>query len=341
MTLSLEKFNFLHFAGVFLVLKGIGFLVLYFTSIYTDFNPFFYSDNGQFLIGSYTIFDSNYGYSSYVKAVLFDNLHQFVVISPVVSVVGYLILIWTILNFKIGFNNKNVLIYVGLLALHPYLTIHDFKTQPNILLGYFLAFVILMYYKRHFIFAFLSIFVALLFTIWRPSFGLMFFGVFIGLVFFEKRYVYLIPLLIVGFATGFYSIEYSARLNAAMQAYDNVNMGLNFDYALQIARNVLFSLFAREKYLTVGFSVSNLRELVVFISLVLLLTFHILSIYRFLWLSRNQKLYLVLLLSVGPLVVSWLSISHMRYLVPYIPILILGWIYPVKVRRAILWSRSR
>jgi hypothetical protein len=328
--------------GLFLLLKLSLLLGIHFSTVGSTFNPYYYSDNATFLIQDINLLSANYGYGNYVKWV-FGGEHGGTDVAklsaPMISLLGHCLFVFAILGKFKEVSTGSKLLFVVILALHPYVALHDFKVQPNIINGFILAIFVFSIDRKNIGWTLFVSLAVILATIWRPSFGAMSFGFYFILMFYSKSLHYCLPTILSGLLAGYYSFEYSGRLLAAMQAYDNVQLAISVEYAQQIARNIFFSLFAREKYLTMGIEYFWAEPLIVKIVMIMVFVFHVLSIALYFFCMRFRPLLVALFFTTAPIALSWLTISSMRYLIPYIPILTLSWLFLERLFKNAIWGR--
>jgi len=329
--------------GLFFLLKLSLLLGIHFFSVGSSFNPYYYSDNTAFLIQDTNLFKANYGYANYVKWVFGGGIGGTDVAKlspPVFSLLGHCLFVFAVLNKFKEVSSISKFVFVAFLALHPYVALHDLKVQPNIILGFILAIFIFSFDKKNIGWTLFVSVAVVLATIWRPSFGAMSFGFYFILMLCNKNLQYCLPTILAGLSAGYYSFEYSGRLLAAMHAYDNVQVAISVEYAQQIARNIWFSLFAREKYLTMGIEYFWAEPFIVKIVMIAVFIFHVLSIAFYFLCMRFRPLLVALFFTTAPIALSWFTISSMRYLIPYIPILTLSWLFVERFVKNTICSRD-
>ena len=323
---------------LYVFLKTISIAIVFYLSEYLGEDYFAYSDLSVYAHNSILKESPNWGFlviiqsfgifnmadiQSILTAILFNTTRDLLFILLAIRMVPYRALLLTVI----------------LMGLHPYLALYHLKFVSGVFHSFAVLLILFHINTAYFKCAWL-ISLAVILTICRNSSVFILAPYFIYLSLstnnLKSKYIYAMASLTLVTLTILVSGDYlgvmlrgSQNYPFAMQYFTDIytNFSSIINGALAslsyVLVRVLLLFGGREKFFTEGVEGILSTPLVITLAFCILLIIHIIGFFR---ISRGlYELYSVKSLSFWlPLVLSCLTVAHMRYLMPYIPLILLG-----------------
>ena len=296
-------------------------------AIYLGFDMFTYPD-----------FYTSYGnceekpYTNILYSELFCNLsaisgkditHRSLVFIFLAALINMLMLVGYFKIFKEYLNEKGKYLLIFLFVIHPYINIYFFRFYTEIFasLGIFL---ILFYKIRNLHINFFFVIAAIILMNFRNAL----IPVFVFYCLYEiysqlnknnsKALLYSLILITASLLTYIPVMEFSSKF---------ISINSNVNFFEKIAYNIILAFGFRE---SIGvsrdiFVLNEWFDVISFATSMVLLTIHLTGLYGITKLSLRKDLSILVIFIY--LVIPILAVSHMRYLVPLIPVLLFGFSY--------------
>ena len=244
-------------------------------------------------------------------------------------------------KFKI--TTLTVIMYL-IFCLHPYFSFFIFRFDT--LFFSKMACLLFLYYifYRHLINANLVKYTILFLSMFRLTALLFLFSIILHDLFLSKsknkkvNLFHLSLVLCLSFLILFLNSGYSDKLFGASQQHGWTldytrgvfgEYGLIFDYIIHYFSRAMIILGGRDRIYIEQFEYFKLIEFVYFelTAFFTLAIFHLVCLVSFIRFSKKQMVLIPVLSSLSLLVLCLFTVGHLRYLVGYYPIILLGWLF--------------
>ena len=302
-------------------------ITLYYFAIYLGFDMFTYPD-------FYTSYSNcvEKPYTNILYSELFCNLssisgkditHRLPVFIFLAALINMLILVGYFKIFQKYLNEKGKYLLIFLFVIHPYINIYFFRFYTEIFasLGIFL---IVFYKIRNFNIDFFFVITAIILMNFRNALIPVFvfyclYEIYTKLNKKNSKEILYSAILITGCLITYIPVmEFSSKF---------ISINSNVNFFEKIAYNIILAFGFRE---SIGvsrdiFVLDEWFDVLSFVTSMILLSIHFIGFYGITKLSLRKDISILLIFIY--LVVPILAVSHMRYLVPLIPVLLFGFSY--------------
>ena len=290
----------------------------------------------------------NYLFSIITCFLKINNLTDFqaLFLSGVLSFLKDILFIFVAINFL---RKKIIIMFILLLAVHPYLNLYYLKFTPDLVNNFMISLYLFLIIKKIHIGKGIGL-IFLLGTMMRNSLVVFFISHYLidtyKKIFEEKKIVknkYIIFentifIILLSFSFLFVMSDYGLDYLSSNKTYDlNINYFLNkidtgilfLDYLFSgilnfLSHLILLTGFREQSYTEFLYFFSNENEYLSYYLIlgVLFFSFHLIGLYYFLKKFLNSNIYIVNFLIL--LIPHIFYVAHLRYFMPLIPISIFG-----------------
>ena len=310
----------LDFILLFSALKFASLIIVFFAAESFGENAFRYDDFSGFIDRGSSFWQVNYLYELFVNLVAGSGYP--LPISLILNAVSDLSIgIALILIFPEA-TKLTFVCYAIFLGLNPYDSLYYFKCDPGMILpigfcGALLFHRLPGHSNRTMVFSML-----LALCVWRAQFAVSLAALFVIKSFSQRTWSAFLHATLLIALSAWYSMIYAPRAFLGAEHYGNSVFSPENNPFAEILLNGIRLIGFREKYYTLGIETFFSEPLLIQIFLVGFGIFNFVSLATLaVFAVFKDRRYAYLLALFAPLAMSLISVSHLRYLIPFFPIL--------------------